>query len=85
MANRQQLLEILEELDNAELERFQWYLERAHEWPPIPRSKLQGANRANTVDRMFETYPDEAVRVSVRILQLMNRNDLVSQIQPDLK
>lgn len=71
-----------------EKSEFQWLLmgNVGGECVPISKSQLEDADRADTVDRMLQTYgPDEALTVSAEILRVMNRNDLASQLKPDLK
>ena len=57
-SNEEQQLGTLEKLGVDDLKRFQWHLlkEVLDELGPIPKSRLEGAARTDTVDRMVETY-----------------------------
>lgn len=76
------LLGILEELVTSELKKFQWYLTGGVPgFKSIPKGDLDKADRQDTVDVMVQTYQDEnAVKITVNILSLMSRYDLVEEL-----
>ncbi|XP_030640491.1 NACHT, LRR and PYD domains-containing protein 12-like [Chanos chanos] len=79
------LLVILEELERAELKRFQWYLttENALEgFSHIPKSQLENADVQDTVDKMVERYkPRGAVDITLIILKKMEQNNLAEKLE----
>ncbi|KAL0994992.1 hypothetical protein UPYG_G00130360 [Umbra pygmaea] len=82
------LLETLEELAREELKRFQWFLthDMVNGFHPIPRSKLENANRMDTVDCMVQTYnTDGALRITMEILRKMNLNLLAVNLYASSK
>lgn len=71
------LLDILEDLKSDEFQLFKWYLSHAilENCKPIPKSHLEDASRANTVNKLMESYREEmAVKISVEILKKMSNN-----------
>ncbi|XP_051245163.1 uncharacterized protein LOC127357039 [Dicentrarchus labrax] len=78
------LLNTLEELAADEFRDFKWYLRRPdilEGYQPIKRSKLEGAERRDTVDLMVNTYtPHGALKVTMKILKKIPRNDLVQSL-----
>ncbi|KAM7415196.1 hypothetical protein PAMA_019833 [Pampus argenteus] len=82
MATETDLLQILEHLDEKELIKFIWYLQSEVVIDePIPRSSLDGADRAKIVRLMFQRYTDEAASNAAKILSEMSRKDLVEQLE----
>ncbi|XP_048010618.1 protein NLRC3-like [Megalobrama amblycephala] len=81
MASVKELLEkSLNELEKAELKKFQWHLRNDHE--SISKSDMENADRLKTVDKMVECFgPEEAVKITVEILKKMNQNDLAKQLE----
>ncbi|XP_062339606.1 NACHT, LRR and PYD domains-containing protein 3-like isoform X1 [Osmerus eperlanus] len=78
-SNEEQLLGTLEKLGEDDLKTFQWYLQKKvlDGFDPIPKSRLEGAARTDTVDRMVETYTLEgALKITVEILGKMDQNNL---------
>ncbi|XP_046881734.1 NLR family CARD domain-containing protein 3-like [Hypomesus transpacificus] len=78
-SNEEQLLGTLEKLGEDDLKTFQWYLQKKglDGFDPIPKSRLEGAARTDTVDRMVDTYTLEgALKVTVEILRKMDQNNL---------
>ncbi|XP_075311693.1 NACHT, LRR and PYD domains-containing protein 3-like [Odontesthes bonariensis] len=83
MAECLDLLGILEDLAEEEFQKFQWLLQQnvyLKEFPAIPRCKLENADRMNTVSELIETYSKNAVEVTINVLKLMNKNDLVQRL-----
>ncbi|KAK2892360.1 hypothetical protein QQF64_036466 [Cirrhinus molitorella] len=74
------LMDSLMGLGNADLELFQWHLEKDHEC--ISVSEMENANRLKTVNKMVTCFgPEEAVKIMVGILRKMNQNDLAEQLE----
>uniref|UniRef100_A0A8P4K214 Pyrin domain-containing protein n=1 Tax=Dicentrarchus labrax TaxID=13489 RepID=A0A8P4K214_DICLA len=74
------LLITLEDLTADEFKTFKWYL-RLEGNKSIKRSKLEGAERRDTVDLMVNTYtPHGALKVTMKILKKISRNDLVQSL-----
>uniref|UniRef100_A0A3B5ASQ7 Pyrin domain-containing protein n=1 Tax=Stegastes partitus TaxID=144197 RepID=A0A3B5ASQ7_9TELE len=83
MATPADLLEILEDLADEEFEKFKWYLQQAEDlkdFPAISRSKLDNANRMTTVSELKETHNTDAVVVTIKVLKMIRRNDLVQRL-----
>ncbi|KAL6482055.1 hypothetical protein MHYP_G00101350 [Metynnis hypsauchen] len=82
-STREILLKALEDLDDADLERFQWYLQQPNlpKFAPIPKAHLKG-NLFNIVDRMCQSYKDSgALEIAVVILKKMNQNNLAEKLE----
>ncbi|XP_072228216.1 NACHT, LRR and PYD domains-containing protein 3-like isoform X2 [Leuresthes tenuis] len=83
MATSSDLLGILEDLAEEEFRKFQWFLQQAEdlkEFPAIPRCKLENADRMNTVSELKETYSKNAVEVTIKVLKMIRKNDLVQRL-----
>ncbi|XP_068454793.1 NLR family CARD domain-containing protein 3-like [Clinocottus analis] len=81
--DKELLLNTLEQLGAEELKRFQWFLQQqCHQkgLPAIPVSKLEQADRTDTVDQMVQTYCADIIEVAVMVLKKMPRNDLVLKL-----
>ncbi|ROI16512.1 NLR family CARD domain-containing protein 3 [Anabarilius grahami] len=77
------LLNSLMDLVETELNQFQWYLKR-HEC--ISNSEMENADRLKTVDKMVAHFgPEEAVKITVKILRKMNQNNLAEQLENNHK
>ncbi|XP_032364733.1 NLR family CARD domain-containing protein 3 isoform X3 [Etheostoma spectabile] len=75
------ILGILQDLGDENFGEFKWYLEGAlNDFPAIPKSKLENANRLNTVDTMFQTYCINTVDVTRTVLVNINQNELVKTL-----
>lgn len=73
------LLKSLEELEKEDLKTFQWYL-RKHEC--ISKSDMEDKNRRETVDKLLARFgSEEAVKITVDILEKINQNDLAEQLK----
>ncbi|CAK6975273.1 uncharacterized protein LOC121905496 isoform X2 [Scomber scombrus] len=78
-----QLDEVLKSLQNEELERFKWYLQRKellNGANAVSTSELEGADRKKVVNVLMQTYGGTAKNISITILTKMNRNDLAHQL-----
>uniref|UniRef100_A0A672ZIP9 B30.2/SPRY domain-containing protein n=1 Tax=Sphaeramia orbicularis TaxID=375764 RepID=A0A672ZIP9_9TELE len=76
-ALKESLLKILEDLADGDFETFKWFLRNELS---IPVSKLENAKRTDTVDLMVQTYYPNTQTVTVRVLQKMDRTDLVQKL-----
>uniref|UniRef100_A0A8C4HDW4 Protein NLRC3 n=1 Tax=Dicentrarchus labrax TaxID=13489 RepID=A0A8C4HDW4_DICLA len=80
------LLNTLENLKFKEFEDFKWYLKQPvilEGNKPIKESKLETAERRDTVDLMVNNYKlPGALKVTKMVLEKINRNDLVKSL-PD--
>ena len=75
------LLELLEELDNDDFEKFKWLLCKNSDGK-VKKAKLEGANRMKTVDVMTQAYTaDGAVEITKSTLKNINQNDLVQKCE----
>uniref|UniRef100_A0AAY5KWS4 NACHT domain-containing protein n=1 Tax=Esox lucius TaxID=8010 RepID=A0AAY5KWS4_ESOLU len=70
------------ELGKDEFKTFKWYLQQSEGlisqmgFNYIPKSRLEGAERTDTVDRLVETYgSDNALKISKGILEKMNNSN----------
>uniref|UniRef100_A0A3Q1JDV6 B30.2/SPRY domain-containing protein n=1 Tax=Anabas testudineus TaxID=64144 RepID=A0A3Q1JDV6_ANATE len=74
------LLQTLEDLGNEDFKKFKWYLYQKgslKDFPAIPKSRLENADRLDTVDQMVLTYCINTVKVTKMVLVKINQNDLV--------
>ncbi|XP_071375304.1 NACHT, LRR and PYD domains-containing protein 12-like [Centroberyx affinis] len=77
------LLETLNDLGDEELKGFQWFLQQAdilEGFTAIPKSQLEKANRLDTVDQMVQTYNENTLEVTKKVLKKISRNDLVQSL-----
>ncbi|XP_046902068.1 protein NLRC3-like isoform X6 [Hypomesus transpacificus] len=78
-SNEEHLLGTLEKIGEDDLKTFQCFLQKKvlDGFDPIPKSRLEGADRPDTVDRMVERYRLEgALKITVEILGKMDQNNL---------
>ncbi|XP_030587697.1 NACHT, LRR and PYD domains-containing protein 12-like [Archocentrus centrarchus] len=77
----EELLNTLEDLGDEEFSKFKWFLQQAdilQGLPTIKKSRLEATNRWETVDLMVQTYRlSGAVKVTRKVLETINRNDLL--------
>uniref|UniRef100_A0A4W6C2V8 NACHT domain-containing protein n=1 Tax=Lates calcarifer TaxID=8187 RepID=A0A4W6C2V8_LATCA len=74
------LLETLEDLGDEELKIFKWFLQQAEvleDFPAIPKSHLEKADRLDTLELIVQAYNEQSVEVTKKVLTKINRNDLV--------
>ncbi|XP_039669322.1 E3 ubiquitin-protein ligase TRIM21-like [Perca fluviatilis] len=79
------LFNTLEDLKEEEFKKFKWCLQQdiLDGYQSIKVSKLENAERQDTVDVMVKTYKHQgALKVSKKVLEEINRNDLVQRL-PD--
>lgn len=77
------LLGTLEDLGTEEFKKFKWYLQQSEvleAFPAIPKSRLENAERVDTVDEMVQTYCINTIKVTKMVLGKMNKNDLVENL-----
>ncbi|XP_045907284.1 stonustoxin subunit alpha-like [Micropterus dolomieu] len=77
------LLNTLEDLSDEEFKKFKWSLKQPvlEGYQPVKASKLEKADRPDTVDLMLNTYkPDGALKVTKKVLEEIPRNDLVQSL-----
>ncbi|XP_073349789.1 NACHT, LRR and PYD domains-containing protein 3-like [Pagrus major] len=83
MATPAELLATLEDLADEEFKKFKWFLQQAdilEGFPAIPRSLLVNADRMDTVDEITDTYDKNAVEVTIKVLKMIKKNDLVQRL-----
>ncbi|XP_068587570.1 NACHT, LRR and PYD domains-containing protein 12-like isoform X2 [Cebidichthys violaceus] len=83
MARPLELLATLEDLADEEFKKFKWFLQQAEvleSFPAISKSQLGNADRLDTVDEIIETYDKNAVEVTIMVLKLIKKNDLVQRL-----
>ncbi|XP_041812350.1 NACHT, LRR and PYD domains-containing protein 12-like isoform X2 [Chelmon rostratus] len=83
MATPVELLAALEDLADGEFKKFKWYLQQAEVlegFPAIPKSQLENADRLDTVDEITDTYNKNAVEVTIKVLKMIKKNDLVERL-----
>uniref|UniRef100_A0A672YIH3 Pyrin domain-containing protein n=1 Tax=Sphaeramia orbicularis TaxID=375764 RepID=A0A672YIH3_9TELE len=74
---KESLFSTLEDLVDGDFKKFKWFLNS--EKPPIPKGRLDKADRMDTVDLMVQTYCTDTQRVTVMVLGKMNKTDLVKK------
>ncbi|XP_070707285.1 NACHT, LRR and PYD domains-containing protein 4E-like [Pempheris klunzingeri] len=78
------LYRVLQDLRDDEFKDFQWYLTKPEVmggYKPIKECQLEKAERRDTVDLMVQTFtPEGALKVTKKVLEEMNRNDLVQKL-----
>ncbi|XP_032393160.1 NACHT, LRR and PYD domains-containing protein 12 isoform X4 [Etheostoma spectabile] len=82
-AVKELLLETLDDLGEEELKIFKWFLQQAEileDLPAIPKSRLEKADKLDTLDLIVQTYNEQSVLVTKIVLTKINRNDLVQNL-----
>ncbi|ROL51989.1 Caspase-1-B [Anabarilius grahami] len=77
----------LEELVDEDFKKFNWQLWNglATDMGPIPRAKLQKADRSDVVDCIVDKYSDKAGNVAVKALRNINQNHLAGTLESKLQ
>uniref|UniRef100_A0A3B5PWX6 Pyrin domain-containing protein n=1 Tax=Xiphophorus maculatus TaxID=8083 RepID=A0A3B5PWX6_XIPMA len=66
------VLRALKDLGDTELKEFKWYLQKSEVLgglPIIPKSRIDKADRTDTVDQMLHTYCESIVEVTKKVLR----------------
>ncbi|XP_054880155.1 uncharacterized protein LOC129354694 [Poeciliopsis prolifica] len=75
---KQWLKDHLEDLDSREMKYFHWYLQTADKskdgFQPVKKSRLEHADRLDTVDLMVQTYTNTTKMVAQKIFKKINKN-----------
>ncbi|GLD56896.1 uncharacterized protein AKAME5_000918500, partial [Lates japonicus] len=74
------LLRTLEDLGAEDLKKFKWHLWQKgvlEGFPGIRKSRLENADREDTVDLMVQTYCINTIKVTKMVLVKINQNDLL--------
>lgn len=88
---KERLWATLQDLGEEEFKRLKWFLQQADIMhtivphvqvdPAIPVSRLEKADRQDTVVQMVQAYGlYEALQVTQKVLMKINRNDLAEQL-----
>ncbi|XP_033971409.1 NACHT, LRR and PYD domains-containing protein 12-like isoform X4 [Trematomus bernacchii] len=78
---RKVLLRTLESLLEKDFKGFKWHLqEEVLELPGIPKSRLEEADRMDTVNLMFLHYRIHTIKVTREVLGEINQNDLKEKL-----
>lgn len=83
MTPKEVLLGTLEDLEDTDFKKFKWLLQQPEVldgFPAIPRSRLENADRVDTVDQMVQTYSINTIKVARKALGKINQNDLVRNL-----
>ncbi|XP_068425874.1 uncharacterized protein [Clinocottus analis] len=79
---QENLLEIVQDINDGDLEKFKHVLQytKIKGQPKIPSTRLETADRADIVKMMMKTYKQQTVEVIKEVLKKMNRTDLVERL-----
>lgn len=80
---KQILLGTLEDLGEDDFKKFKWLLQQEgvlEGFPAIRKSRLEKANRMETVDQMMQTYHINMIKVTRIVLKKIDRNDLLEKL-----
>ncbi|XP_042286002.1 GTPase IMAP family member 9-like [Thunnus maccoyii] len=82
---KEELFKILEKLKEDKFKDFKWFLEQdgnLEGFSGIPVAQLEKAERRDTVDLMVQKYQEPgALQLTMKVLEKINRNDLVQHLQ----
>ncbi|XP_036413446.1 pyrin [Colossoma macropomum] len=81
------LVDHLDDLLDAEFNRFKWHLTDgvADGFSPISKGKLEKAKQQEVVNLMISAYgPSDAGKITGRILRKMQQNNLADQLKKNL-
>ncbi|KAM8879842.1 pyrin domain-containing protein 1-like isoform 1-T1 [Spinachia spinachia] len=84
MSVKRQLLRVLQDLRRDDFKLFQWHLSDVVRGgcTPIPKSRLEDAERPDTVDMMMRSYGEQgAVEVAVHVLKLSGNWDAAEKLK----
>eukprot|EP00064_Thunnus_orientalis_P024992 superscaffoldBa00011656_g25317 len=82
---KEELFKILAKLKEDEFKDFKWFLEQdgnLEGFSGIPVAQLENAAKTRTVDLMVQKYQEPgALLLTKKVLEKINRNDLVQHLQ----
>uniref|UniRef100_A0A8C6TYS1 Pyrin domain-containing protein n=1 Tax=Neogobius melanostomus TaxID=47308 RepID=A0A8C6TYS1_9GOBI len=79
------LLQTLEDLESEDFQVFKWFLEQRgilEDLPWVPVSRLESANRVQTVDQIMKVHGLHCIKVTKSILLKMNMSHMKNLISP---
>ncbi|KAK5622754.1 hypothetical protein CRENBAI_025113 [Crenichthys baileyi] len=79
-ASEELVLRALKDLGDTEFKEFKWYLQKPEvlgSFSIISKSRIDKADRTDTVDQMLQTYCESTLEVTKKVLRKLDRNDLV--------
>uniref|UniRef100_A0AAZ1X7R0 NACHT domain-containing protein n=3 Tax=Oreochromis aureus TaxID=47969 RepID=A0AAZ1X7R0_OREAU len=82
--HKEVLLQTLEDLGGDDFKKFKWILSQKgalEGFPSIPTSRLENADRLDTVDQMFQTYSTNTIKVTKMALVKIDKNDLLKNLK----
>ncbi|XDV16686.1 hypothetical protein PO909_016288 [Leuciscus waleckii] len=81
------MIDALENLVDEDFKKFNWQLWNGVETgnDPIPKAKLQKADRSDVVDCMVDKYSDEAGKITVQALRKINQNHSAKILESKLQ
>lgn len=81
------MIEALEDLGSEDFKKFKWQLcnDQTVALGPIPRGKLENADRTDVVDIMADKYSDEAGNIAAKALRKINQNHLAKSLELKLQ
>lgn len=74
---------MLAQLKQEEFKEFKWFLQDSDiltDLPCIPRQRLEKGDMLDVVDLMLQTYSQQSVELTKKVLQKIHRNDLVQKL-----
>ncbi|KAM8734420.1 uncharacterized protein AB9X84_023224 isoform 2-T2 [Acanthopagrus schlegelii] len=81
--DRERLLDVLAQLKQQEFKEFKWFLQNSDiltGLPGIPRHRLEEGDMFDVVDLMQQTYSQQSVELTKKVLMDMERTDLVERL-----
>ncbi|XP_051234486.1 septin-2-like [Dicentrarchus labrax] len=85
---REVLLKTLEDLGDEDFKKFKWFLQDSDilgDLGVIPKCELEKADRKDTVDKIIQKYNQQSVEVVKKILEKINRADLVETLSSSFR
>ena len=73
------ILDTLGDLGEDDFKKFKWLLQQEgvlEGFPTLKKSRLENADRMDTVDQMHQAYGTNTMKVTRMVLGKMNQNDL---------